>query len=344
MDFSLSKEKILKEEVCTDLKRILEAYNFFPIESAFLENADLNISMIKRIIEETDKNFTSKIYQKNKENIALGTIGSKSILRDSEIIALMDSIFSSLGIPVLIKVNNRKLIKFILEKNRIEVEKHPFVISIIDKLEKLGEETIKEELLEKGIEERAIDQIFEIFALKGKREGLLIKIKNEIGDCEGIRELEELFKTLQDFALENEYVFEPSLGNGSELYIGNIFEVILKDSILKTPLARGGRLDKNYQIVKGILELAPICKMIKKEIKTKTKVLVVPIGEKIKEAIRLTQKLRFYNINTELGSSKGLEKGIEFSLFVGEELKLKDMKTGEEKALSVDEIINSLKN
>jgi histidyl-tRNA synthetase len=141
------------------------------------------------------------------------TVGIDSPLADAEIITVTASIFEALGITgFTIKVNDRALFKGIPKK----------ALATIDKLEKIGEEKVREELKEKG---------------------LSVDILTKLTKVSPTPRIKTIFRYLKDFGISEEnYRFEPTLARGLDYYTGVIFEVFAKGE--KSSLAGGGRYDK----------------------------------------------------------------------------------------------------
>ena len=165
--------------------------------------------------------------------------------------------------------------------------------------------------------------------------------------------------------------FNGALARGLAYYTGPVFEVFLKNSEIKSSVAGGGRYDemigkflegKNYYPATGIsFGLEPIIKALKinkTDIKrTVTQIYVIPINA-LKESLDIAEELRKRNINVDVafdkkGISKGLDYanslGIPYVVIIGEDelkknkVKLKDMKSGKEELLSVDDIVKKIK-
>ncbi len=295
-------------------------------------------------------------------------VGSSSMATDAEIISLVYMAFGKLGLDAVVRFNNRKLLNDILDYCGIEKEKQELVILSIDKLEKFGAEAVRKELKEQRIEEKKISTILGLISIKGSNEEKISQVKKFLKDSGGLKEIEDVFSCLKSMNLEAE--FDVSLARGLAYYTGTVFEAALKGSSVKSSVAGGGRYDKMIgsflgkgdiptvgisfgvdRIYDAIMEKEKTAK------KTNTRVYVIPI-KTLNESMKIAQQLREAGINADIdlsgkGPSKNLEYanslGIPFVLFVGKKelqenkLKLRDMKSGEEKVINLDEIINLLK-
>lgn len=297
----------------------------------------------------------------------IDTVGTKSMLAEAEILAMVDSVFRKLNLNVMIKVNNRKLLNGILEQ--AGVDKKEEAIIAIDKLDKIGEVGVSKELKGRGYSTKQINQVLTLVKNDMSLKKLKTKITDPVGK-EGLAELGELFSYLKSMKIDST-VFDISLARGLAYYTGTVFEVFLKKGEVTSSLAGGGRYDnmigkflgggREIPAVGISLGLVPIIETLKKEdnIETKsiTTILVIPINVTDK-ALEISQKLREVGISTDFAiSKKGVGKnleyadalGIPYAVIVGEnELKqnkvlLKEMSTGTEQLLTVDGVIKKLK-
>lgn len=298
-------------------------------------------------------------------------VGNKELSADAEIITLLSTLFNKLDLDVNIEVNSRKLLKEMMVYAKIPESKQNSTIVVIDKLKKIGNRGVIDELREKSVTEDSINNLMKLVEVNGDNEQKLEKLKKALGESEAIKELENLFSWLKTF--NTEFVFLPSLARGLGYYTGPIFEVFLKDeSILSCSLAGGGRWDNmtgnyigdpnaQYPATGVGIGLEPIIEVVKKKegmkAETTTKVFIIPIGT-TKEAIALAQKLRAEEIPTDLDlSSKSITKNLEyaskynipFTIIIGKKeleakkYNLRDMSSGKEALLSLNELLEVLK-
>ncbi|HLC60089.1 MAG TPA: histidine--tRNA ligase [Candidatus Nanoarchaeia archaeon] len=294
-------------------------------------------------------------------------IGSSSMAADAEIVSLIFTAFKKLDFEIIIKINNRKLLNDILDFCGIEKDKQDSVILSIDKLEKFGQNVVKNELKEQRLDNSKIDKIMDFLNIKGSNDEKISQLKKLLKNPDGLNEIEQLLYYLKNINLEAD--FDVSLARGLSYYTGTVIETFLKQSNVKSSVCAGGRYDK---MIGSLLEKgeypavgvsfgvdriydAMIEKSEKKQ-KTNTKVYVIPI-KTINEGIKIAQQLRDAGIKADIdlnekGPSKNLEYanslGIPFVLFVGKKelqerkLKLRDMVSGEEEMLSIFDIMKKL--
>jgi len=275
-------------------------------------------------------------------------VGEESLLAEAEIIAVSLKIFKELGFKkTKIFINDRKNFENLDKK----------VISAIDKLEKVGEEKVIEEIAKT----KAISN--------NEAKATLDQIKNK-KPTETILKLFSLLKTY-DLKEEEDFAFKPTLARGLDYYTGIIFEAV-DDNYKGGSLGGGGRYDnligiflKNSIPACGfafgfdrLLEAGNELNLFPKK-STSTKVLVSIFSKNfIEKSIKVAAFLREKNINTELflNPEKKLDKqlkyadkkGIPYVLILGEEevkknvVKLKDLKTGKQQELALEQLIKIL--
>lgn len=294
-------------------------------------------------------------------------VGTNEVIADAEIIKLAIDVFKELGLDAYIEVNNRKLLNGILEYANVKKEKRMPTIIILDKLKKIGVKGVNEELKQLGVKESSLKKINKIFRAKENLTQLRKLIKNN----EGVDELEELFGYFSKKELEN-VIFNISLARGLSYYTGIVFEGFLRKSEVISSICGGGRYDDLISLLLQSKEkipatgisfgLVPIMEAMKltkiKTKKTVTNVFVIPIGNTKNKALQITQDLRKADINADIdligrGISKNLNYAnimkIPYVIFVGEKelkqkkVKLRDMKTGKEKMMSVMDVVRKFK-
>ncbi len=298
-------------------------------------------------------------------------IGVKSMKAEAEILALTFEVFKRIGLEFEIKLNNRKLLNGLVKYAGVENEKAESVILSIDKLEKIGKKEVEDELKNKEVPKKVIEKLFSLFEIVGENDEILQKLKklnlNDEGK-EGVTELENLLSFVKILSLKNIKI-DLSLARGLSYYTSTIFETFLKNSEVKTAVASGGRYNRmigkfigrgEYPAVGISFGTERICEALggKYKKKTKIKVFVIPI-KTFNTALEVTEKLRSEEINADIdlmdrGISKNLDyaskRDIPYVAIMGKKeieenkLKLKNMKTGEEKMLSLDSIIEYLKS
>lgn len=172
-------------------------------------------------------------------------IGSDSLLNEAELVQIVDEVFNKLGINVVLKINNRKVLAGIAEY----IGKPDALVDItvaIDKLDKIGIDAVNAELAEKGLDNEAIAKLQPILFMKGTAREKFAQLKSLMSGIEvgtkGIEELETLFNYLDVMGLRIEYELDLTLARGLNYYTGAIFEVKAKDVAMGS-ISGGGRYD-----------------------------------------------------------------------------------------------------
>jgi len=295
-------------------------------------------------------------------------VGAKPPLADAEILNLTLDFFAELGLEVEIRLNNRRLLSDLIGALAPAGAEPISVILSLDKLDKLGAEGVAQELRSKGLGEREIERLLELATISGANEERIARLKGLVGS----HGLEEIERVLAHLDRPERVSFTPALARGLAYYTGTVFEVYLKRGGLAASLAAGGRYDDLIGGFMGAKErvpavgisfgLEPIMEAVKPSKvqgpKSQVEVFVIPIGTAVvEEGRKIAQHLRRVGVKTDIdllgrGVSANLEYanayGIPYAVFVGPEelaqgkVKLRDMESGKEELLTVEEIISKL--
>ncbi|GHS90886.1 histidine--tRNA ligase [Bacteroidia bacterium] len=172
-------------------------------------------------------------------------VGSDSLLNEVELIRIMDEVYHRFGIRVCIKINNRKILSGMAEIIG-ESEKIIDITVAIDKLDKIGLESVNKELEEKGISHDAIKRLQPIILLNGSNREKLNILKRELINSDtgmkGIEELEIIFDKIDLLGIRSELELDLTLARGLNYYTGAIFEVKALDVQIGS-ITGGGRYD-----------------------------------------------------------------------------------------------------
>ncbi|HRH68607.1 MAG TPA: histidine--tRNA ligase [Flavobacteriales bacterium] len=301
-------------------------------------------------------------------------IGSKSLISEVELVQLFDDVFTALGLQVVVKINDRKVLGGIAEVCG-QPEKVVDIVTAIDKLDKIGREKVEEEMRGKGVSEEAIKGIAPLFDLKGswnEQRPLLEKwLAASATAQQGLKDLSFTFDAvgvLKSAKLE----FDPTLARGLDYYTGAIFEVKAAEGSMPGSICGGGRYDdltgifglKNMSGVgisfgaDRIYDVLLETNKFPAELGSSTKLLFANFGEaEAMHCLKLLRLVREAGIAAELYPDAAKmakqfkyadDKGIPYVAIIGEnELKqgivtVKDMKTGEQKAIKRDELIHGI--
>lgn len=172
-------------------------------------------------------------------------IGSKSLLNELELVQIVDEVFGKLGIRVCLKINNRKILAGLAEACG-QADKLVDITVAIDKIDKIGLDAVKEELIEKGLTSQAIAIIEPVLLLKGTTQDKIARMSeiltgSEVG-MKGIEEVTTLFGLIANAGIKIDVELDLSLARGLNYYTGAIFEVKALDFEIGS-ICGGGRYD-----------------------------------------------------------------------------------------------------
>ncbi|WP_445385266.1 histidine--tRNA ligase [Robiginitalea sp. IMCC44478] len=174
-------------------------------------------------------------------------VGTAGLLQELEFIQLYDRVFSDLGLQgVTIKLNHRKVLSGIAELIGASDKLVDFTVAL-DKLDKIGQEKVKAEMLEKGISAQAIEQAAPLFDLNDAAEPLSALedlLKNSVTGSEGVAELKYLLAQTASLGLQSTRLqLDVTLARGLNYYTGTIFEVSAPQGVDMGSIGGGGRYD-----------------------------------------------------------------------------------------------------
>lgn len=175
-------------------------------------------------------------------------VGSKSLWQEVELVQLYDAIFTDLGLhKTTIKINNRKILSGIAAVIGAKDKLVDFTVAL-DKLDKIGEEGVKKEMLEKGISENAIQKVQSLFHFTGtisdKISQLSQLLATSVEGMKGIEELQFICEKVQSLGLKTTNLdLDVTLARGLNYYTGAIFEVTPPLNVAMGSIGGGGRYD-----------------------------------------------------------------------------------------------------
>lgn len=305
-------------------------------------------------------------------------VGSDSLLNEAEFVCIYDEALSSLRLKdFTVKINNRKILSGIAEL----IGKPDKIVDLtvaIDKLDKIGLSGVESELLEKGFSNEDLEVLKPVILLSGTNEEKLTSLNeilsNSIVGKNGIDEIYKLLNYLKGFTITNAKVeLDLTLARGLNYYTGCIFEVKTNEVAMGS-IGGGGRYDNltgmfgkegltGVGISFGadrIYDVLEELNLFPSTVNESTKVLICVFGEAEEAfALPILNKLRQQNVNTELfpfGAKMkkqmqyANDKNIPYVVIIGGDemqtglLSIKDMQSGEQEKLSVDDLLNKLVN
>ena len=175
-------------------------------------------------------------------------VGSTSLWQEVELVQLYDAVFTSLKLEgVTIKINNRKILSGIAEVIGASDKLIDFTVAL-DKLDKIGEDGVKKEMIEKGISEKAIQKVQPLFSFTGTIEEKIAQLAILLNDSEegkkGIEELQFICKNVMQLGWQTAHLdLDVTLARGLNYYTGAIFEVAAPQTVAMGSIGGGGRYD-----------------------------------------------------------------------------------------------------
>lgn len=320
--------------------------------------------------ERPQKGRFREFYQCDIDIVGNGELG---LLNDAEIPAVIYATFKELDFgKFTIRINNRKLLNGFFES--LEVDNKTDIMRIIDKLEKIGVESVKEELSNLNLTEEKINKILTFIAIEGTNEEKLgalksLNIENDLFS-QGLDELAYVTEKIYAFGVPASSLnIDLTIARGLDYYTGTIYETILNDYPELGSICSGGRYDNlagyyTKQKLPGVGISIGLTRLfdqllrigiLKAEENYLTKALIIPMGEnEINYSIDILNKLREQNIKAQLYSENGKMKkkfsyadklNIPYTIVIGEDemknntLTIKEMLTGEQKTVSFEEAL-----
>ncbi len=300
-------------------------------------------------------------------------VGSTSLWQEVELVQLYDAVFSDLGLKgVTIKINNRKILSGIAEVIGAQDKLIDFTVAL-DKLDKIGEDGVKKEMIEKGISETAIEKVQPLFHFTGtieeKIQKLSVLLSTSVEGMKGVDELQFICNNLTKLGLRESILdLDVTLARGLNYYTGAIFEVAPPKSVAMGSIGGGGRYDDLTGIF-GLKDMSGVgisfgldriylvleeLNLFPETVTTSTKALFINYGEKEAfYALQAIQKLRQDHIKVELypdaikvGKQFAYadKRQIQYAVIVGEsemlegKFGLKNLQTGEQATLSFEDL------
>jgi histidyl-tRNA synthetase len=175
-------------------------------------------------------------------------VGSKSLWQEVELVQLYDTVFTALGLEgVTVKINNRKILSGIAEVIGASDKLIDFTVAL-DKLDKIGEDGVKKEMIEKGIDEVAIEKVQPLFNFTGTISEKIEKLSQLLAlSAEGMKGVEELrfiCNNVTALGLSTAILdLDVTLARGLNYYTGAIFEVAPPKAVAMGSIGGGGRYD-----------------------------------------------------------------------------------------------------
>ncbi|MBR4660830.1 MAG: histidine--tRNA ligase [Bacteroidales bacterium] len=297
-------------------------------------------------------------------------IGTRSLLNELELVQIVDEVFSRLGIRVCVKINNRKILSGLAEVCGAP-DKLIDITVAIDKIDKIGLDAVKEELREKGLDDKAIGVIEPVLLLEGDTASKIARMREVLAGSEvgllGLEEVSTLFSLVEKAGIRSTVELDLSLARGLNYYTGAIFEVKALDFAIGS-ICGGGRYD-NLTGIFGLPDMSGVgisfgadriydvlagLDLFPKDVTGTADILFTNMGDaEAAFAVPLAAQLRSRGVRVEIYPDKSKlkkqfdyadRKGIRYLAIIGEDevrertVSSKNLTSGEQRKLPADAI------
>ncbi len=303
-------------------------------------------------------------------------VGSDSLVNEVELVSMINEVFSRFGIDVVIKLNNRKILTGIAEVIGAP-EKIVDITVAIDKIDKIGLDNVKAELIEKGLDQAAVDALEPLLTLGGSNDEKLDTLSQLLAASEmgmkGIEEMRYVLTHAESLSLKSKVELDVSLARGLNYYTGTILEVKALNVEMGS-ISGGGRYDNLTGVfglpgVSGvgisfgadrIYDVLNTLDLYPDDTLAGTRVLFINFGGKeATHSLQTVMKLRAQGVAAELYADEAKmkkqmayanAKAIPFVAMIGENevqtgtITLKNMATGDQQNLAFEELLDVLKH
>ena len=296
-------------------------------------------------------------------------VGSNSLSYEAELVQIYDDVFAALQIPVVIRINHRQVLLGIAEAAGVGDQWIPMTMAL-DKLDKVGPDGVKKEMLERGFSEQSVATIFQLLENKSI-DALRAGLSTSATAQKGLHDLQQVFTYLEGSPLKNKLEFDLTLARGLGYYTGCIVEVLGVDAQMGS-LGGGGRYDNltgvfGWPDVSGvgisfgaerIYDVLEAKNLFPKEVQTGPKIILAAMDEATHTyAFQCVSQLRKAGIAADLYPEPGkLKKQIKYASDIGcpflgiigeqeiknQKLMLKDLTNGNQEELSLTLLIERL--
>lgn len=371
-----------------------QIYRFKKGENDLALRFDLTVPLAKYVTEYYDKlSFPFKRYQIGKvyrgEKAQRGRYrefyqcdvdiigdGELSILNDAEIPSIIYNTFKELGFDdFTICINNRKILNGLFASLGLENESAE-VLRTIDKIDKIGAEKVKKELLNQTQEEK-VETIMKFISIDGTNEEKIdelqnLKIKNDVFE-QGLNEIKEVLKFIRIFGVPKEFIkIDLTIARGLDYYTGTVYETFLNKYRNLGSVCSGGRYDNLAEyytnrkmpgvgISIGLSRLffqLTDNNIISAKGQSISDVLILSMTEDYETSVEVATKLRESGLNAQINlENQKLGKkfkyanniNVKYVIIIGEDeinnnvVTLKNMETGNQETVKIEEAIQIIK-
>ena len=371
-----------------------QIYRFEKGENDLALRFDLTVPLAKYVTEYYDKlSFPFKRYQIGKVyrgekpqrgryrefyqcDVDIIGDGKLSIINDAEIPSIIYNTFKNLGFDEFtICINNRKILNGLFLSLKLE-NKSSEILRVIDKIDKIGSEEVKNELL-KDIEIEKVETIMKFIVIDGNNDNKIkeleeLKISNEVFQ-EGLGELKQLIKFIKIFGVpENNFKIDLTIARGLDYYTGTVYETFLDKYRNLGSVCSGGRYDNLAEYytdrkMPGVGISIGLSRLffqlidnniISAENQSISNVLIVSMTDNYEMCADVARKLRDNDLNVQINiEEQKIGKkfkyanniNVKYVIIIGEDeikdnvITLKNMFTGEQQTINLEEAIRIIK-
>ena len=300
------------------------------------------------------------------------------LIYDAEMPAVIYNIFKKLDFgPFIIRINNRKVLNGFFSSLNLSNNSQD-ILRIIDKIDKIGNENVKEELIKIVPNDIVVDKIMNFILIKGNNDEIINSLRQLNVDNEdfitGVNELEEVIKYIRDYGIEEDYfTIDLTIARGLDYYTGTVYETNLKNYPGLGSICSGGRYDNLTEyyttehlpgigISIGLTRLFSQLKseeLIKSDKKCLLDLLIVPMDENVYSySINIANTLRNSNLKIDIAySGKNIKSkmkyankiGVKYVAVIGTEemtnnsVMLKNMELGTQESVNISNLIEKIK-
>ena len=371
-----------------------QIYRFEKGDNDLALRFDLTVPLAKYVTEYYDKlSFPFKRYQIGKVyrgekpqrgryrefyqcDVDIIGDGELSIINDAELASIIYNTFINLGFDdFIIRINNRKVLNGLFEGLNLKYDSTK-ILRVIDKIDKIGADKVKEELL-KDISEDKVNTIMDFISISGSNDEKIDKLKqieisNSLWD-EGVKELEEIIKFIRLFLVpEENFKIDLTIARGLDYYTGTVYETFLNKYKELGSVCSGGRYDNlteyySTRKMPGVGISIGLSRLffqlldngiISAEDESVADVLVISMSEEYSACTKVAAELRKNDINvlTNIENQKIGKKfkfadklNVQYVIIIGEDevkndvVTLKNMITGVQQTISLEEAVKIIK-
>lgn len=323
--------------------------------------------------EKPQKGRFREFYQCDIDIIGNETLG---LINEAEILGVIYATFKALGFESFtIRINNRKVLNGFFEA--MGVKDNAEVLRVIDKIDKIGRDEVAKELAETGLGTEAVSSILDFISIKGSDAEVIGKLKglnitNELFNT-GLNELEAVCANIGDFGVpQNNHAIDLTIARGLDYYTGTVYETILNDYPSIGSVCSGGRYDNlassytnkklpgvgiSIGLTRLYYQLREAGLLGESKKASPTELLIIPMKGTLDYALKAATEVRNSGIPAEVYLNEGKigkmftyadKLGIPYVAVAGEDevkngtLSLKNMVSGEQVVIAIDEIISRL--